>query len=430
MRPVEDTAPPARVVVTGMGIVCAIGRDVREFAAALGEGRSGVRALAHDGTQAEWPGALLLDFDVDATLVSRASLPPPLLSRARRAARNAPLPSRAAIAAAVEAWSMAAVGGSAEPARTALVVAGSNLNQRYGYELRTKFAERPERLAPSYAAHFLDSDLVGAVSEVLEVRGEGLTVGGASASGNVGLLQGHRLVRSGEAEVCVVVGALMELSAMELFAFDALGASVARDAAPDPARACRPFDRGRTGFVYGQASACMILEPLASARRRGAHILGELLGGALVLDGNRGTEPSVAGEARAISLALERAGLAPDRVDYLNAHGTASRLGDEVELEAAAVVFGAALPRLRVNSTKALTGHTLTAAGVVEAIATLIQMNEGFLHPNPNLDEPMRTDVAFVGREREIADVKIAMSNSFGLGGINTSVLFARSNEE
>jgi malonyl-ACP decarboxylase len=146
-----------------------------------------------------------------------------------------------------------------------------------------------------------------------------------------------------------------------------------------------------------------------------------------VLDGHRGTEPNANGEARAMSLALSRACLAPDRVDYLNAHGTASRLGDAAELEAVAQVFRAGLPRLRVNSTKALTGHALSAAGVIEAVATLIQMNEGFLHPNPNLDEPMRSDVGFVRKVREAADVRIAMSNSFGFGGINTSILFARS---
>jgi malonyl-ACP decarboxylase len=419
-----SSTAPARVAVTGMGIVSAAGTGIAAFAAALREGRCAARPFGGQGRLAAIPAATLAGFDLDEALASSGDIPAALVQRARRAARRAPLPVRAAVAAAVQAWHGAGLARGA-PEDTCLVVAGHNVNQRYGAEVRAKFAERPEHLSPAYAVHFLDTDHVGTLSEVLELRGEGLTVGGASASGNVGLLHGLRLVRSGDAPACLVVGAMMDLSEMEMAAFESIGALSPGDPGGDPARACRPFDEWRSGFVYGQASACVVLEPAAAARARGAAILGELCAGSLVLDGTRGTDPSVEGEARAMTLALARAGVPAERIDYVNAHATASRLGDEVELAALERVFGAASPWL--NSTKAITGHTLSAAGVVEAIATLIQMSEGFIHPNPNLDDPMRTRCRLAGKTHEHAQAAIALSNSFGFGGIHTSIVLARS---
>lgn len=426
----DSPAAPVRVAVTGAGIVSAVGHGVASFTAALREGRSGARPIGGEGRLAKVPAAMLADFDLDVVLASYSDLPRILVQRARRAARRAPLPVQAAVAAATEAWHGAGLDrGGVSRERACLVIAGQNLNQRYDFEVREKFAERPESLSPAYAAHFLDTDHVGTLSEVFELRGEGFTVGGASASGNVALLHGYRLVRSGDASACIVIGAMMQLSPVELAAFESIGALSPGDAEADAARACRPFDQARSGFLYGQASACVILEPWSAARARGAPLLGELCAGSLVLDGNRGTDPSVDGEARAMSLALERAGVPPERIDYVNAHGSASRRGDEVELQALARVFGASPPGPWVNSTKPITGHTLSAAGVVEAIATLIQMNEGFLHPNPNLDEPMRCGARLVGRTCEAVRAELALSNSFGFGGINTSIVLARSNE-
>lgn len=420
---------PDRVAITGVGIVSALGHGVASFAAALREGRSGARRMGGEGRLAQIPAALLADFNLDAALASSGDLPGALVQRARRAARRAPVSVQAAVAAATEAWHRAGLDrGGAEPERTELIVAGQNLNQRLSFDARTRFAEQPEYLPPAYGSQFLDTNHVGTLSEVLEIRGEGCTVGGASASGNVALLNGLRRIRSGEASACVVVGAMMELSPVELWALDAIGALSLGEAEVDPARACRPFDQQRSGFLYGEASACLILEPWAAARARGAQILGELCAGSVVLDGSRGTDPSAEGEARAMSLALARAGVAPSRIDYVNAHATASWLGDEAELAAIERVFGTA-PGPWVNSTKPLVGHTLSAAGVVEALATLIQMNEGFLHPNPNLDEPIRPGVRLVGTTCEPVRAELALSNSFGFGGINTSIVLARSED-
>jgi malonyl-ACP decarboxylase len=332
------------------------------------------------------------------------------------------------MAATLEAWEQAGLSEAPpDPERTALVVAGNNVNALLQSTTAERYAESPSRVSPRYILRFMDTDHVGSLSEILQIRGEGFTVGGASASGNVGIIKGLQLIQLGVADVCLVVGALADLSGLELQGFHNSGALAGAAFAHAPQQACRPFDERHQGFVYGQGSACLVLESRASARARGARSLAELCGGALVLDGSAAPSPSVNGEARAMSLALARAGWRPEEVDYVNAHGTSSPKGDDAELEAIRKVFGAARRRVRINSTKALTGHCLWSAGVVEAIATVIQLGGGFLHGNPNLVRPTAEGFGLVGREAEGAAVARAISNSFAFGGINTCVAIAAS---
>jgi malonyl-ACP decarboxylase len=414
-----------RVVITGLGVVTAAGQGVDDFGTALKAGRSGIKPVV----AADLPlssGALLADFDFEAALEKLREIPDALHHRARTITRRAPLPVQASVLSAVEAWQQAQLTtGVVDASQVSLVVAGQNLNQRYGYDLQQTYQDTPEYLPPRYGVHFLDTDQVGMLSELFEVQGEGLTVGGASASGNVGLIQGYRLIRWGVAEVCPVVGALMDLSPLELQAFQSLGA-LGGKTITEAEKTCRPFDRAREGFIYGQGSGCLILESEASAERRGVRPLAELAGAGLTLDGNRLTDPSQAGEARAMRQALRAASVSPAEVAYLNTHGTASVLGDETEIAAIKAVFGETVSQLWLNSTKSLTGHCLTAAGVIEAIATIIQMKEGFLHPNLNLDQPLDETCRFVGRVKQPAAINIAMSNSFGFGGINSSIVLKK----
>ncbi|HVH40998.1 MAG TPA: beta-ketoacyl synthase N-terminal-like domain-containing protein, partial [Labilithrix sp.] len=313
--------------------------------------------------------------------------------------------------------------------RCGVVVAGQNLNQRTAFENAARFAAAPEHLSPSYAMFHLDTDHVGAISELLGSHAEGMTVGGASASGNVAIVQAMRLVRDGYLDSCLVVGAMTDLSPMELAALESVGALVGDRYEMRPEEACRPFDRDREGFVYGQSCACLVLEALGHASERGAPVWGELLGGSVVLDGRRSTEPSASGEASAMRKALADARVRPEDLDYVNAHGTASRLGDPTELEALADVLAEHLPRVWVNSTKGLVGHGIGAAGVVEAVATLIQLQGGFVHPNKNLASPLRDGVRFAAAESASCDLAVAMSNSFGFGGFNSSIVLGKNGE-
>ena len=412
-----------RVAITGLGVVTAAGQGLDAFTAALQAGQSGIKPRPASADLPLAFGGFLADFDLTAGLMKLQDPAEQLCQKAQTVARRAPLSVQASVLSAMEAWQGAKLTThTVEATRVSLVVAGQNLNQGHSYAVQQKYQATPEYLPPRYGIHFLDTDQVGILSDLFDIHGEGQTVGGASASGNVGLIHGYRLVQWGIADVCVVVGALMDLSPLEIHAFAALGALGGKTIG-EAERACRPFDQQREGFIYGQGSGCLILESEASAQRRGVAPLAELAGYGLVLDGNRLIDPNPAGEAQAMRQALQTANLAPADVDYVNAHGTSSVLGDATEIMALKEVFGEALPKLWLNSTKSLTGHCLTAAGTIEAIATVIQMKGGFVHPNVNLEQPMDDTCRFVGRQNQAATIDIALSNSFGFGGINSSIV-------
>jgi malonyl-ACP decarboxylase len=391
------------VVITGIGVCTAIGAGVEAFAEALRRG---------DCVASSGGAPRISDFEFASDRVS---------PRTRQAARRAPLSTQVSLAVALEAWQHACLFDDSPyaPEDAGLIVAGQNLSLNYAYELAARYRDRLDYVPASHAVNFMDTSQVGFISEALDIRGEGFTIGGASASGNTGLIAGLRQVASGHSAVCAVVGAMTELSPLEIQSLSTVGA-MALDGV------CRPFDRDRSGFVYAQGSACLILENAKGARRRGQPILGILRGGAQCLDANRSTDPSPEGEVRVMQNALADAGVAPSDIDYVNTHGTASAVGDPIEFDALREVFGAHFPDVWLNSTKALTGHCLTAAGVVEAAATLIQMNDGFLHPTCGLEHPLGEGGRFVGPASVEAKCRFALSNGFGFGGINTAIVIER----
>lgn len=413
----------SRIIVTGMGALTAFGAGVGLLTRGLREGRSAITrpqqpALARLPAAAELNG-----FSLAEALKTLPSGAEALLERARRAGLRAPRSIECSTFSAVEAWLDAGLHTAPVPAeRLGLVVAGSNLSLRHQYETTQKFATGPEFIDPRYAMRFLDTDHVGVLSELLGIRGEGFTVGGASASGNVALLKAWQLLRLGEVDACVVVGPLADLSPVELQALNHLGA-LSQGGGREAAEVCRPFDTARDGFVLGQGTGCLILERQESALARGAVARAELAGASLVLSASHSPAPDLGGEVAAMRGALARAGLTAGDVEYVNAHATASTAGDEVEVQALREVFGGHLGRVWLNATKGLLGHCLFSAGVVECIATIVQLREGFLHPNVNLREPLARDCRFCGEAAIPERINVALSNSFGFGGINTSVV-------
>jgi malonyl-ACP decarboxylase len=402
-----------RIVVTGMGVRTAIAGSVPDFEAALRDGRSGVAWTASGVGRV---AAALLPAD-------EAGVPEAFAAAARRVLRSAPLATRVGCAVALEAMLAANLTAAADLKRSAILVAGNNIHQRYMQEHYDRFRERPEHVNPRYAVSFLDTHVVAALSELAGLGGPGFTVGGSMASGNVALYQAFYLLQAAAAPACICVGALADFGELELRAFANLGAlAVATDESLRPGA---PFDRRHAGFAYGQGSACVILETEEHAAERGAAALAEVAGVALLLDGHAASDPSAAGEAAAMREALDGAGVLPAAVDYLNAHGTGTPAGDEAECEAIAGVFaGGAGPW--INSTKALTGHTLYAAGIVEAVATVIQMRGGFVHGNPLLSDPIAPALRFAGTVAQETKIELALSNAFSVGGINSSVVFRR----
>lgn len=401
------------IAVTGIGAVSTFGAGAAALADALREGVSGIRRC--DDAVLGLP--LWAPLPAPDWTTAGATLAPVLQQAVRRAGHGAGVAHRSALLAAAEAWQQA--GCTAAAKRIGVIVAGSNLNQG---EVAAAAARHDagKSIRPSYAMQFLDTDYVGLLSETLAIRGEGFTVGGASASGGVALAHGRRALLSGDVDAVLVVGVPMLLAGAEAAALTAIGAACQGTALT----ACRPFDRDAAGFVYGQASAAMVLERHDQVREQGRSCLALLAGASLGLDGHRGTHPSVAGEAAAMHAALAQAGLTPGAIDLVSAHGSSSVTGDRAEAEALRTVFGAAPHQPSVNAPKALLGHCLASAGVLEAVATVLQLRHGFVHGNPTLDAPIDDLLRWCGKRAEARPLRAALSNSFGFSGINTSQVF------
>jgi len=414
------------VVVSGMGALTAFGAGRQTLLRALERGISAIREPTQPELLTLPAAAELHDFSLDSALRGLDGCPETLTARCRRVAPRAPRSLDASIFAAVEAWLDAGLASRPVPAeRIALVIAGSNLSQAYQLETMRRFASDLARTDARYALRFLDTDQVGVISELLEIRAEGFTVGGASASGNVAITNALRLLRQGHADLCLVVGALSDLSQLEIAALQNVGA-LATGGGRTASEVCRPFDRDRCGFVLGQAAACLVLETRGSAQRRGATAYARLSGASVSLAGSHLPAPDVDSEARAMRQALDEAALTPSQVDYVNAHATSSLVGDEAEIQALRTVFGAHLPSLWVNSSKGLTGHCLSAAGVLEAVASILQLNGGFVHANVNLLAPLTADCRFAAGSAEQVALNTVLSNSFGFGGISSSIVLQR----
>jgi len=413
------------VVITGTGVISSIGCNTDEFAVSLNSGKCGINFLQSPPgyIPSVKIGAQIREFSFDRQ-IRESAFPAELANRARLSARRSPFAVQCSVMAALEAWEEAEL--SARPVadeHKGIVISGSNLSQNYSYSLHKKFEEAPEYLTPSYALHFMDTDHVGTLSDIFKIKGEGFNVGGASASGNVAIIKAMQLIQLGLVDICIVAGTLADLSPMEFMSFSNLGAIGGKSFGSEPDKACRPFDKKHEGFIYGQAAACLVLESCQSAEKRGIKPLAELLSGVLVLDGNRLSDPNEDGEVRAMELALKQAGVSPRDIDYINAHGTSTPSGDITEIRAIKRLFKERLGEIWINSTKSLTGHCLYSAGIIEALAAIIQMKEGFVHPNLNLEEPIDKECTFSRGTAVKANLKTSLSNSFGFGGINTSII-------
>ncbi|CAM2064918.1 PKS-KS domain-containing protein [Sulfidibacter corallicola] len=398
-----------RPVVTGIGISTAVGMGIPAFTAALLRGDHAFGIMARDGRQrgeTRFIGAELPDFDMPDDL-------------SRKLWRTATLSGKTALITLREAWRDARL-DEIGPDRIGLVIGGSNVQQRELVLTQTAYADRLAFLRPTYALNFLDSDICGLCTQQFGIRGFAQTVGGASASGQLAIIRAAEAVASGLVDACIAVGALMDCSYFECAGFRALGAMGSERFANDPDRACRPFDRLRDGFIYGEACGVVVIERAASAEARGVRPHAHLAGWAVTMDANRNPDPSFDGELRVIRQALEGARLAPSDIDYVNPHGTGSTIGDETEL---AALTTAGLGHAPLNTTKSVTGHGLTAAGAVEVIATLVQMDAGRLHPCRNLEDPIRPDLAWVRDGARPHDMRHALSLSMGFGGINTALV-------
>ena len=425
----------SRVVITGMSINTPLGDTLEGFYEGLLAGRSALSNWKQLDTSRIYSkvGADLTAYDIDAKAKSfEGRVPTDVYKRLRKLLKTAPWSTRLTMLMTLDGWldaglDKATASGVLDPTRIAAVVAGHNINFNYQYESRLQFAEEPDYMDSLLALTGLDTDHAGSISELLPAKGPLYTIGSACASGNNALRCAVDEVRYHDVDCAIVTGAVLDFSPVELHAMALMGAITYQSFNDDPQRASRPYDTKREGFVPAHGGGTLVVETLERAQARGAKIYAEIIGVEANSDGNHLPQPSEEGQSRLMSTLLKMTGIAPEQIDYVNAHATSTPLGDITELRSIKRVFGPHAYNLKLNATKSMLGHTCWAAPVVESIAAILQMNGGKLHPSiniDNLDPEVDLDVC---RGRIVEHpIRYIMKNSFGFGGINCVAIFKR----
>jgi 3-oxoacyl-[acyl-carrier-protein] synthase II len=405
-----------RVVVTGLGAITPVGNDVESTWKAAVDGESGIDFI-RSFDASDYPvrvAAEVKGFDP-------ASVAPP--KEARRLDRNVLL----ALGAAKEAMADAGLNGF-DPARVG-VVFGSAIGGFLGImEQGDVLRERgPDRVSPHFLPNVLVDSASGQIAISLGLRGPNYAVVSACATGSHAVGEAAELIRRGDADAVLAGGTEACMHPLILAGFCAMRGLAAEE--EHPPRASRPFDATRAGFVIGEGAAVLILEELEAARSRGATIYAEVVGYGASNDAYHmaAPDPESVGVAEMMRAALHRGGLRPQDVDYINAHGTSTPLGDLAETKAIKDVFGDHAYELAVSSTKSVMGHTFGAAGAIEAMMCVLAIRDGVLPPTINYETPdPDCDLDYVPNEARKADVKVALSNAMGLGGHNGCVILSR----
>lgn len=398
---------PMVIAVTGIGVACGLGHGQAAFRRGLFEAPNAFSSLKRAGREPD---------DGERSFIG-VEMPEPPVILPPRVARTASLSGRAAISVLDEAWRDAAL-DRVDPERIGLVVGGTNLMSREQAIAVREYSNKLTYVPPRHGHMFLDTDICGLCTATYPIRGFAYSVGGASASGALAIIQAVEAIRSGRVDVCIALGALQDLSAHDLQAMRTMGAMGSNRFADAPEDACRPMDADHDGFIYGEACAALVL--CRTDRVSHGPVYGEILGAGCIADGSRGAEPNSAGQIRAARLALSEAGLTVSDIDYVNGHATGTKIGDDTELETYRVL---GLQHARINATKSILGHGLSAAGAIEVAAVLIEIAEGRLHPTRNLQTPLDPQFEWVAEKAEKHDIRHALKFSFGFGGIDTALV-------
>lgn len=408
-----------RVVVTGLGTVTPIGNTRPEFWSALLEGKSGADYITRfDASDYDTKFACeVKDFD-------------PVQRLDRRTANRTDLFAQFALAAADEAMADAGLTAGSLDSERSGVVFGSGIGGMWTYHhQQTILFETggPHRISPFFIPMLISNIAAGSISMRYRLKGPNYATTSACATSSHAIADAFILIQRGDADMMVTGGSEAVVTPMSIGGFNAMRALSTRNDSPKTA-SC-PFDERRDGFVLGEGAGALVLETLEHARNRGAKIYGEICGIGLTADAHHLTAPAPGGEGavRSMRIAVRDAGLAMEDVQYINVHGTSTPLGDIAEIEAIKTAFGDHAYRLLISATKSMTGHLLGAAGAVEAIATLLTLKNGVVHPTINSVSPdPAVDLDFVPNQARTADIDVAISNTFGFGGHNASLCFRR----
>ncbi len=401
-----------RVVITGLGVVSSLGKNAQEFRDALLAGRAGIGPVTSvDMSELRFKNAAeVRDFRPEDHFDDRQIT---WLDRF----------SQLALVAAREAVNDAQVEWTEELRDKTGVITGTGMggqiSQEKGYY--HLFYERRTRMPPGVIPKAMTNAATSHISMEYSVRGASYTISTACSSSNHALGQAFWAVRQNSLEQVIAGGSEAPLVLGNLKAWEMM-----RVVSPDT---CRPFSRNRSGMILGEGGAMLVLEPLERAQARGAKIYAEIVGFGMSADAHHLTQPSPSGAALAMQTALADAGLRPEQIGYVNAHGTGTLANDPMETQALRLAFGAHADKLAVSSTKSMHAHTLGAAGAIEAVATVLALQHGILPPTANFVEPdPECDLDFIPNQARQIQVEAAISNSFAFGGLNAALVFKRWN--
>jgi nodulation protein E len=399
---------PRRVAITGLGIICPLGLNLADTWDSLREGRPAIGPIqsADCSTLRFQNGAEVRGYD-------------PL--KHFEGGKDAYIDRFAqfAVVAAREAMQDSGIAVTPYLGERTAIVCGSAVGGQSALEkgFEDLYVAGRGRVHPLTIPKTMANAGASQISMDLHLSGPTFTISTACSSSNHAIGQAFRLVRDGDVDLAVTGGSEAPFSIGLLKAWEAM-----RVIAPDT---CRPFSKDRHGMILGEGGAMMILEPFEAARARGARIYAEICGSGMSSDAHHLTQPTVDGPARAMRSALREAGLQPEQIGYINAHGTGTPGNDPVETRAIREVFGPHADKLAVSSTKSLHGHALGAAGALEAIATVLALHHGILPPTANYNEKdPECDLDYIPKNSRVFQVEAALSNSFAFGGLNAVVAF------
>lgn len=405
-----------RVVITGLGIVSPVGNDVDKAWDNIVNGRSGVGRITRFDTSlfsAQIAGEVK-DFDVTQVMSAKE-------------AKQMDTFIHYGVAAGMQAWRDSGLDSAGDDAGRMGAIVGSGIGglQRIE-EAQIDYLERgPRRISPFFVPASLINLVSGQLSIKLGLRGPSYAVVSACTTGLHAIGDAARLIEYGDADAMLAGGTEASVTPLGVGGFAAMRALSTRN--DDPATASRPWDVDRDGFVLGEGAGVLVLEEYEHARKRGARIYGEFAGYGMSSDAHHITTPDSDGPRRGVINALHNGGINPDQVSYVNAHGTSTQVGDKNETEALKLAFGDHAKKLVVNSTKSMTGHLLGAAGGVEAIFTALAVYHQVSPPTINIfNQDPECDLDYCANQARDLKIDVALSNSFGFGGTNGSMIVRR----
>ncbi|HXG37675.1 MAG TPA: beta-ketoacyl-ACP synthase II [Bacteroidota bacterium] len=411
-----------RVVVTGMGVITPIGLTLEEYWNNLLAGKSGAGPITYFDASA-----------YDTRFACEVKGFDPLNYMDRKLAQRCDPFTQYALAAAEMAIKDSGLNLEQEDRERIGVIVGSGIGGMWTYHRQQETlwqSNGPHRISPFFIPMMIADIAPGRISMRYGLKGPNYATTSACATSSHSIGDAFILIQRGDADVMITGGAEAAISPMGIGGFNAMKALSTRNDAPE--KASRPFDKQRDGFVMGEGAGILVLEEYGHAVKRGARIYAEIAGIGFTADAHHITEPAPGGEGavRSMRMAIRDAGLQPEEVQYINTHGTSTPVGDKSETAAIKTVFGEHAYKMAINSTKSMIGHLLGAAGAVEAIATILSVQRNKVHPTINQEEPdPECDLNYIPNKAQDWEINAAISNTFGFGGHNASLLVKKFRE-